>query len=68
MPALARLTLAIAVLAASAAPAPLLASPHSDAVETAVFELCPRLRAGTILGRHPTALTRLGYLPRDFRR
>jgi hypothetical protein len=56
-----RLSLVIAAIAAWAAPAPLLASPHSDAVETAVFDLCPRLRAGTILGRHPTALTRLGY-------
>jgi len=61
MPALPRLSLVALALAASAAPAPAVASPFTDAVETAVFDLCPRLRAGTIQGRHPTALTRLGY-------
>lgn len=61
VPALPRLSLVALALSATATPAPLLASPHSDAVETAVFDLCPRLRAGRILGRHPTALTRLGY-------
>ena len=52
--------LAFAALAA-ALPAPALASLYTDAVETAVFGLCPALRSGRISGEPPTELTRLGY-------
>src|SRR5688500_12261901 len=52
--------LAFAALAA-ALPSPALASLYTDAVETAVFRLCPDLRSGRISGEHPTELTRLGY-------
>jgi len=52
--------LAFAALAA-ALPSPALASPYSDAVETAVFELCPGLRNGQISPERPTSLTRAGF-------
>ena len=55
-----RRAVAVAALAA-ALPSPALASPYTDAVETAVFTLCPRLQSGQISPRRPTALTRLGY-------
>ena len=55
-----RRAIVLAVLSA-ALPATALASPLSDAVETAVFDLCPRLQAGRLSAERPTELTRLGY-------
>ena len=49
------------VAAAPLAPAPALASPYTDAVETAVFSLCPQLRSGRIVADDPSALAALGY-------
>ena len=51
----------LAFALAAALPAPAFASLYTDAVETAVFRLCPALRSGRISGEHPTELTRLGY-------
>ena len=49
------------LLAAPLGPAPALASPYTDAVETAVFRLCPQLRSGRIIADDPSALAALGY-------
>ena len=49
------------VALAAALPAPALASPYTDTVETAVFSLCPALHGGQISPDRPAALTRLGY-------
>ena len=52
--------LACAALAI-AQPAPAFASPYTDTVETAVFNLCPALSGGQISPDRPAALTRHGY-------
>ena len=49
------------LLAATLRPTPALASPYTDAVETAVFTLCPQLRSGRIAADDPSDLARLGY-------
>lgn len=46
---------------ATALPTPALASTYADAVETAVFSLCPDLRSGRISPEQLGELTRLGY-------
>ena len=48
-------------LLAVAFPSPALATPYIDAVETAVFDLCPGLRSGRVSAERPRALTRAGY-------
>ena len=57
-----RPVLFVAVVAAAVGPVPLVASPYTDAVETAVFTICPQLRAGMVAAeQEPGALARLGY-------
>ncbi len=57
-----RRSIAIAALSgALTVPSPASASPFTDAVETAVFSLCPGLRSGEISPERPRALTHLGY-------
>lgn len=55
-----RRAIVLALLSAAQA-TPVLASPQSDDVETAVFDICPRLQAGRLSAERPTELTRLGY-------